>query len=194
VFARPTLGLPKRAEQGRARRLGRFALPAVALLALGVGLSVLLPEAEPSRAPAEQSEAGTRAQGSGARFGFVVRRGERSFPGAAGQALHSGDVLSFTLSSRAPLYAGVWGVDALGRPSPYQGGQQLALVPAGQHQPLPEAVELDDSLGDQRLVAVFCTRQRPQSEITAALAASASSPRLPAECASESLGIVKAPP
>jgi hypothetical protein len=159
-------------------------VPAAALLALGAGLSVLLPE-----------RAGTLAEGSGARFGFLVRRGERSFPGVAGQVLHSGDMLAFTLSSRVPLYAGVWGVDALGRPSPYQGDQQLALVPAGQRQPLlPEAVELDDSLGEQRLVAVFCSRQLSQSEITAALAASASSPRLPAECASESLDVVKAPP
>jgi hypothetical protein len=180
--------------QSAAARLVRFVLPVAALLALGVGLGTLLrAPGEPARGP-EVADTDTRGQGSRAAFGFVVRRGDRIFAGEPGQVLHSGDVLRFTLSSASSRYAGVWGVDALGRPSPYQGGQQLALLPAGPHQPLAEAVELDDSLGEERLVAVFCSRQLPASEITAALAASPSAPQLPVECASESLAIVKAPP
>jgi hypothetical protein len=166
--------------------LSRIALPAAAVLALGLGLSALLRE----RAPEPES---TRTKGSGAAFGFVVRRGDRTFAGEAGQVLQPGDVLRFTLSSTVPSYAGVWGVDALGRVSPYQTRAQLAPVPAGQRQPLPEAAELDQSLGQERLIAVFCPRPLPASEIGAALAVDPSAPRLPSGCASDSLGIVKAP-
>jgi len=122
-----------------------------------------------------------------------VRRGERTFAGEPGQVLQPGDVLRFTLSSALPSYAGVWGVDALGRVSPYQTSAQLALVPAGQGQALPEAAELDESLGPERLIAVVCSRPMPASEIGAALVADPAAQRLPDGCASESLAIVKAP-
>ncbi|MET0413705.1 MAG: hypothetical protein ABW217_20515, partial [Polyangiaceae bacterium] len=110
------------------------------------------------------------------------------------QVLHPGDVLRFTLSSARPVYAGVWGIDALGRPSLYQTQPELALVPAGQRQALPEAVELDESLGEERLVLVYCESAAPAAAITSALAASAVSPQLPAGCSGESLGIRKALP
>lgn len=184
------------AERGVARRapaapwLSRIALPAAAVLALGVGLTTLLRERSPE--PKSTAES-TRPKGSGVAFGFVVRRGERTFAGEPGQALQPGDVLRFTLSSALPSYAGVWGVDALGRVSPYQTSAQLALVPAGQHQALPEAAELDESLGAERLIAVICSRPVPASQVGAALEADPGAPRLPGGCASESLAIVKAP-
>ncbi|HEU4581382.1 MAG TPA: zf-HC2 domain-containing protein [Polyangiaceae bacterium] len=176
----------------RALWLGRIALPAAAVLALGVGWTVLLRE----RSDQNESESpveSTRAKGAGAAFGFVVRRGERSFAGEPGEVLHPGDVLRFTLSSALPSYAGVWGVDALGRVSPYQAGAQLAFVPAGRQQALPEAAELDESLGSERLIAVVCSRPVPASEVGAALGADPGAPRLPDGCSSETLAIVKAP-
>ena len=177
-----------------APRLSRFALPAAALLALGVGLTALLRErSESSRQPSLTADS-TRTKGSGVAFGFVVRRGERTFAGEPGQVLQPGDVLRFTLSSARPIYAGVWGVDALGRVSPYQTSEQLALVPAGQHQALPEAAELDESLGAEQLIAVLCSRPLPASEVGPALGADPCAPRLPEGCASESLAIVKAAP
>ena len=59
---------------------------------------------------------------------------------------------------------------------------------------LPEAAELDESLGAERRIAVICSRPLPASEVGAALAADPGAPRLPGDCASESLAIVKAPP
>lgn len=183
----------QRRGAGRARApwLGRLVLPAAAVLALGVGVTALLRERSepPEPSPVES----TRSKGSGAAFGYVVRRGERTFAGEPGQVLQPGDVLRFTLSSALPGYAGVWGVDALGRVSPYQTSAQLALIPAGQQQALPEAAELDESLGAERLIAVVCAHPVPASEIGAALAAAPGAPRLPDGCASESLAIVKAP-
>jgi hypothetical protein len=59
---------------------------------------------------------------------------------------------------------------------------------------LPGAVELDDTLGEEQLVAVFCTSQRRSAEIAAAIAAAPAAPRLPAGCDYEILSIVKALP
>jgi hypothetical protein len=186
LLASPASERSIRRRRSPAPWLSRIALPAAAVLALGVGLTALLRE----RAPEPE---GTRRKGSGAAFGFVVRRGEHTFAGESGQVLQPGDVLRFTLSSRVSSYAGVWGVDALGRVSPYQSRAQLAPVPAGQRQPLPEAAELDESLGQERLIAVVCSQPLPAGEIGAALALDPSAPRLPAGCASESLVIVKVP-
>lgn len=188
------LGAPaaKRAPRRQSARgwLSRIALPAAALLALGVGLTALLRE---QRARESVGTEISRTKGSGAAFGFVVRRGERTFAGEPDQVLHPGDVLRFTLSSAAPSYAGVWGVDALGQVSPYQTSAQLALVPAGRQRALPEAAELDESLGAERLVAVICSRPVSAGEVSAALGADPAAPRLPDGCSSESLSVVKAP-
>jgi hypothetical protein len=189
-------GLPPRGGPARARAsrrwLSTLAWPAAALLALGIGVQRLLRDAELGGATAPA--AATRTKGSGAALGFVVRRRERSFTGEAGQVLHPGDVLRFTLSSATPLYAGVWGIDAVGRPSSYQASPELALLPAGQRQPFPEAVELDDSLGEERLLLVYCSTQVAVAEISRALAVSTAAPLLPGDCRSEALSIVKALP
>jgi hypothetical protein len=191
LLAEPARRMPRPAA--RALWLSRVALAAAAVLALGVGLKALLRERdEPPRS--ESAAEGTRSKGAGAVFGFLVRRGERTFEGEPGQLLHPGDVLRFTLSSTAPSHAGVWGVDALGRVSPYQTSAQLALVPAGRQQALPEAVELDESLGAERLIAVICSRPMAASELAAALAVDPGAPRLPGGCSSESIPVVKAVP
>jgi hypothetical protein len=173
------------------RWLARLALPAAAVVALGIGFSSLLRERPAPSLPVVLET--TRTKGAGAAFGFVVRRGEHNVAGEDGEVLHPGDALRFTLSSGTDVYAAVWGIDSLGHASLYQRSPELAFVPAGRRQPLPEAVELDETLGQERLVAVFCATPRAASEITAALT-SADPPRLPAGCGSESIAILKALP
>ena len=177
---------------GSRRWWSSLALPAAALLVLGIGFARLLRDAEPGSAPAPA--AATRTKGGGPIFGFVVRRAERSFVGEDGQVLHPGDVLRFTWSSATPMYVGVWGIDALGQPSPYQLGPELALLPAGQRQPLPEAAELDDSLGPEQLLAVYCTTPVTAAAVSRALGTSVQAPPLPGDCRSQVLHIVKALP
>jgi len=187
-----SLGKPARPRSSRTWL--NLALSAAAVLALGVGLGRLL-EDERGRDPiATRGEPDTRTKGSGVAFGFVVRRGGNTLAGDAAQVLHPGDVLRFTLSSARPVYAGVWGIDALGRPSLYQAQPELSLVQAGQRQALPEAVELDESLGEEHLVLVYCETAAPTLAITSALGASPEAPQLPAGCNRESLGIRKALP
>jgi hypothetical protein len=186
----PGASAPLRPRAPAARRWLALALPAAALLALGVGLRSLL--SEPGSG-ATSAPGTTRTKGSSLGFGYVVRREGRTFAGEPGQALHPGDVLRFTLSSKLPVHAGVWGIDESGASS-YQTSPALALVGAGQRQPLPEAVELDQRLGEERLLLVACASAHPVVEIDAALAASLAAPVLPADCVSELLSVVKAAP
>jgi len=160
-----------------------------ALVALGVGLGRLQPSSD---SPAGETSLGTRSKGSGATISFVVKRGSESFWGEPGQVLAPGDELRFAVSSDRLLYAGVWGVDALGKTSAYHGSPELAKVEAGHRQPLPGAVVLDASLGEERLVAVFCAKPVPGAELASAVAAASSAPRLPAECTHELMHIIKA--
>ena len=196
VAMAPLPGVPARIVRARRHWIGGVALAAAAMFAFGIGLTQILRD----RADVEGSSpsGATRTKGAAVTFGFVVRRGDRTFAGEAAQTLHPGDLLRFTFGAASPLYVGVWGVDAEGRVSSYQQSPQLGLLPAGQSQPLPEAIELDESLGEERLVAVHCGAPHSVAEITAALSASAAAPQapaaLPAGCASASLTIVKAQP
>ncbi len=173
-------------------------LAAAAVLALVIGLEQRGqgPVESPISGEVEPGEAGqTRTKGSGEALGFVVRRGERVFVGEPGQTLHPGDRLRFTLTSERAVYLGIWGIDARGLVSAYHPpGAELSRVPAGRRQALPNAVELDDTLGEERLVAVFCTSRVGSAEVAAAIQAAPGAPRLPKGCTHETLSIVKALP
>ena len=177
-------------------------LAAAAVLALVIGLEhrgqgpVHLPISGEVGGEAEPGEAGeTRTKGSGVALGFVVRRGGQVFSGEAGQTLHPGDQLRFMLTSERAVYVGIWGIDAAGVVSAYHAsGAELSKVPAGRRQPLSNAVELDDTLGEERLVAVFCTSKVRSAEVAAAIDAAPAAARLPEGCAREVLSIVKALP
>jgi hypothetical protein len=187
--------LPAGARRRAPLIAGAFALSA-ALVALGLGLGQLGldPGAREGDPPAEPSPLGTRTKGASPVIGFVVRRGQASFWGEPGQKLAPGDELRFTVSSPRALYCGVWGVDALGRTSAYHGSAELAQVEAGTRQPLPGAAVLDRSLGEERLVAVFCPRPVAAAQLLTAIAAAPGAPSLPEDCSYELLTIVKALP
>jgi len=129
---------------------------------------------------------GTRAKGSGASLGWAVRRGEHVFTGSPERALRAGDALRFTISSREPVYVAVLGLDAAGRLSVYHpNADRLTRVEAGQQQPLPSAVELDGTTGDEALYGVFCSSALPLSVVTLAVERSPQDPPLPLGCAFE---------
>jgi len=189
---------PLRSVPVRRRWIGGVALAVAAMFAFGIGLTQILRERGGVDGSSPSAADATRTKGGSVTFGFVVRRGDHTFAGEAAQTLHPGDLLRFTFGAASQVYVGVWGVDAQGRVSSYQQSPELGRLLAGPSQPLPEAVELDESLGEERLVAVHCRAPHSVADITAALSASAAAPqfpvRLPADCSSESLTIVKAQP
>jgi anti-sigma factor RsiW len=99
---------------------------------------------------------GTRIKG-GAKLGFYVDRGGHVAAGAVGEVLHPGDRVRFTITTREPGYLVIASVDASSRITVfYADGQRAAAIVVGVDQLLPDSIELDDTLGRERVVAVFC--------------------------------------
>jgi hypothetical protein len=172
--------LVRSARRRRGRWLGGVALAAAAVLALVVGA--------PWRAEHSDSEGepGTRTKGSGTSFGWVVRRGERTFVPGPDERLRSGDALRFTVSTRAPAYVAVFGLDESGQLSVYHPeGDRLAALGAGKDQPLPAAIALAAAGGDERLYAIFCREALPVSTLRQVIASAPEAPRLPEGCSYE---------
>lgn len=184
--------IPLRAPGARGRWLaGAGALAAVAALALLVTRTAPSP-VSPSATDARSH--GVRTKGGAASLGWVVRRGSQVFAGHPDLSLRPGDALRFTVSAREPVYVAVLGLDAAGRLSVYHPeGDRLSKVEAGQEQPLPAAIELDATPGEERLIAVFCDSDVALAPITLALERSPAAPAFPQGCTLERWTLKKEP-
>jgi hypothetical protein len=109
--------------------------------------------------------------------------------------VRAGDALRFTVSAHEPVYVAVLGLDATESLSVYHpAGDRLTQVEAGQQQPLPGAIELDATPGDERLYGVFCTTAVPLSAVTFAVERSPEAPALPEGCSFERWTLSKESP
>jgi hypothetical protein len=134
----------RRARPGlRATR--RWPWLGAALAASMIALLALWPATEPS----------TRSKG-GPHIGFFVKRGDRVTSGQSGEAVRPGDRLRFTYSSDRARYLALFNRDRRGAAIYYPSGTQAAHVAAGSGVALDFSIELDDSLGPERIYAVFC--------------------------------------
>lgn len=178
--------------QGAAKRRGswRALVPALAAAA-----ALLLALGQPWQYWLERDPPRTRTKGSLARLSWVVRRGDRVFAGRPDQPLRAGDALRFSIHALEPVYAGVFGRDAAGRVSAYYPETaELALVPGGSDQPLPVALELDASPGDEQLHGVFCRHPASIAQVQRAIERSADAPALPPDCSHERATLHKETP
>lgn len=184
---------PLRAPGARGLWLaGAGALAAAAALALLVNRTALSPV---SPGPTDTPSHGIRTKGGVASLGWVVRRGAQVFAGHPDLSLRPGDALRFTVSAREPVYVAVLGLDAAGHLSVYHPeGNQLSRVEAGQKQPLPVAIELDTTPGEEQLYGIFCNAEVRLAPITAALERSSKAPALPSGCSYERWSLKKESP
>ncbi len=148
-----------RAAPGPARRAWWRLLAPLAL----VGGAAVALVAAPRGLPEVSSAAGVRAKGALALSALVVHaeRGTAAASLHEGEPLHPGDRVQLRLSSPADGagYVVVVGVEASGRTSVYfPAGATAAALPAGRDVPLPHAIELDDTLGREQIVALRCPR------------------------------------
>lgn len=169
---------------------GAAALAAAAALVLVVGA----PWRASERASDEAPGLDTRTKGGLARFGWMVRRGERTFEGRPEQPLRAGDALRFSVSAREPVFVAIFGRDADTTSVYYPDGKRLARVEAGHAELLSAAIELDATLDPQQLIAVFCTSPVSLAPVRAAVERSPREPALPAGCSSEHRTLLKEPP
>ena len=145
---RPMLDDARRASIWSARNLGAAA--AALAVAAGVALALRLPKV------GSESNEFTRIKG-GSRLGFHVKRGENVLLGVEGQEVHPGDQLRFFVSSIKPGHLAILSRDGAGSVSEYYPGTgRSRSVDAVRNQSLDSSVELDATLGQEDLWAVFC--------------------------------------
>jgi hypothetical protein len=124
----------------------------VAGLAAGLAASLVLALRLPS-----PERAGTGLKGSGFRVSVYVQHGEEVRELGAGGAVSPGDAIRFAVSSPAKAYVAVLSVDPRGNASVYFPlGPRAEPVGPGVGSPLPLGTRLDESLGEERIWALFC--------------------------------------
>ena len=135
----------------RRRRVWALSSAGVALAAAAAVLVVLRPAAMDQRALPD-----VRSKG-GAHVGFFVKRGPRVVVGHDDQVVYPGDRLRFTLSTRSPRHVAILGLDTAKVATIYHpSGSKSERVDAVSAHALDSSVELDSTLGEERIWGVFC--------------------------------------
>lgn len=129
-------------------------LAALAGVALAAGVLLFLGLRPPVRSG---NEDGTRLKGA-ERIGFVVRRGEQVFEGVDGQRVRPGDQLRFVATTQAARYLAILSRDGAGVASVYYptAATHARRIDPAESGLLDSAVELDATLGAERVYGVFC--------------------------------------
>jgi hypothetical protein len=122
---------------------------AVAALLVWLSLRGSEPDGESDR---------TRLKGAGFSIGFYVLRDGNVFEPRADEPLRPGDAVRFALGAARDTHVLILGKDSAGVVSVYYSdGPYAARVEAsGDEIRLPESVTLDDVLGPEDVVALFC--------------------------------------
>ncbi len=113
----------------------------------------------------------------------ALRGGSQRFEVRKGSTMKPGDKLRFVVNPGKDQYVMIASRDGAGAFTVYYpfNGQTSAPVsglPGGNRLELPGAVELDDTLGEERLVAIFSEKPVQASDVDAALRASPSDPKV----------------
>jgi hypothetical protein len=89
--------------------------------------------------------------------GFFVTHGGTTSAGRAGDAVKPGDAVQFVYTAQAPSFLTILSADAGGHVEiRYPGGPQAARAPAGRDVVLPGSAVLNDIIGRESVLALFC--------------------------------------
>jgi hypothetical protein len=131
---------------------------------------------------------GTRSKGKPA-ISYYWKHGDVTRKGGLGEIVFPGDAINFTASTDHPAFLTIISIDGARRASVYYpDGPVAAPLHAGRDQMLPLSVRLDDVLGLERVVGVFCDRAIPVDQLEAAVAHGTA---LPGGCETDGLTIEK---
>ena len=129
----------------------------------------------------------TRAKGKPA-LAFYVKHGDAVREGAPGEAVYPNDAINFVVSTERPAFLAIISVDGAGKVSAYYpDGPTAAAIPAGRDHVLPRSVLLDDTLGHERVIGVFCDRAMVVAELAAAVARDS----IPSGCVADAVTLEK---
>ncbi|MDP1822446.1 MAG: hypothetical protein Q8L48_04370 [Archangium sp.] len=182
VFARTLPKVEARVAANRAGFFGRFKLQfLVPALGLAAALAVVA-----TTGPGTQTEDDVYVGIKGGQPQptlevFAVRGAGGAFPVAPGVTLQPKDKIRFVVNPAGAKYLIVASRDGAGVFSVYHpfGAQQSQPVAAKSKLELPGAVELDATLGAERLVAAFSEEPLSAEQVEAALKADPKNPKLP---------------
>jgi len=115
---------------------------------------------------------GVRSKGAPISVGMYVQHGEAVRRALPGESVQPGDVVRFVYSSQKPRSLAILSLDGAGMASVYfPEGPETLNVPAAEEAPLPLGTRLDDVLGEEEVVALFCERPRAVEPVRQALQA-----------------------
>jgi len=118
-------------------------------------------------------EPGTRTKGSDVEL--MIEAGPRDALAVvgAGDRIHPGDFIQVRYSARTAGFGAVFSRDGAGAVNVYvpSSGTELAPLPAGDKQPFPESTRLDDVLGNEYLIVVWCSAQHALSPYVSSIRA-----------------------
>jgi hypothetical protein len=125
---------------------------------------------------------GERSKGSKAfSLGMYVQHGEEVRRAGPGDPVHPGDAVRFSLRAPADGFAAVLSRDPRGHASIYfPAGSRAAAVGAGSDTALPLSTRLDESVGTEQLLGLFCDRAVELEPIRAGL--EQATPAIPEGC------------
>ncbi len=104
-------------------------------------------------------DSGERSKGAGGfSLGMYVQHGADVRRAGPGEEVHPGDAVRFAVSSRESGYAAVLSLDPAHHASIYFPMEaRAAAVPAGADVALPLSTRLDNSVGEEKLLGLFCS-------------------------------------
>lgn len=158
-----------------ARRPVRALAAAGAGLALAASLFVVLRPSAPTGR--------LKGSGSGVGLAMYVQHGAEVRRAAPGESVAPGDAVRFAVSTPSPAFVAVLSLDAAGKAWVYfPEGPRAARIPAGTEVPLPLGTRLDATVGEERLLALFCTSPVELEPVRLALQQAQDAAPLPADC------------
>jgi hypothetical protein len=102
--------------------------------------------------------AGVRTKGSAPALSMYVQHGSEVRRAGPGETVAPGDALRFAVTTPVAAYVAVLSIDPQGHGSVYFPlGARAELLPAGQEMPLPIGTRLDATVGEERIVGLFCS-------------------------------------
>lgn len=111
-----------------------------------------------------------RSKGAGFALGMYVQHGGEVRRAGAGEEVAPGDAVRFVVTVPADGYVAVLSLDAQGRGSIYYpAGPRAAPVSRGSDLALPLGTRLDATVGEERIVGLFCAAPVELEPLRAAL-------------------------
>jgi hypothetical protein len=182
VFARTLPKVEARVAASRGSFFSRFKLKLVIpTLAVAGAAAALVLTTGPGTQTEDDSYVGLKGGQAAPSFEVIAMRGAGQFPVKDDTVLQPNDRIRFVVNPAGAKYLLVASTDGAGLFSVYHpfGAAQSHPLDGKAKVELPGAVELDETLGSEKLVAVFSDQPITAQQVEAALKLDGKNPKLP---------------